>query len=55
MELIERYESCPSEQNVYEVNGRKYTVTRYFTGDKDLNKVVAELALIRANMEMGLS
>lgn len=55
MELIGQYETYPSEKNVYEVNGRKYTVTRYFTGDKDLNKVIAELAIIRANMEMGLS
>lgn len=53
-QLIEQYASCPTEQNVYEIDGKKYTVTRHFTGDKNINQVVAELAISRANREMGL-
>jgi len=52
--LIERYASCPSEQNGYELSGGKFTVTRHFTGEKDINKVVAELAVSRAERETGL-
>ena len=53
-QLIEQYASCPTEQNVYETDGRKYTVIRHFTGDKNFNRVIAELAVSRANREMGL-
>ena len=53
-QLIGQYKSCPAEQNEYYCEGKKYTVTRYFTGDKDINDVVAELAVSRADREMGL-
>ena len=55
VQLIGQYASCRTECNVYELDGKKYTVTRHFTGDKNLNQVVAELAVSRANREMGLS
>lgn len=53
-QLIEQYLSCPSEQNVYEYDGKKYTVTRHFTGNKNINRVIEELAVNRVNREMGL-
>ena len=53
-ELIKRYSSCPTEKKEYEISGRKYTVIRHFTGDKDINLAILELAVSRANREMGL-
>ncbi len=50
-QAIERYADCPTEQNEYDLNGRKYTVTRHFTGEKNINLLVAELAVARANRE----
>ncbi|MDE6586394.1 MAG: hypothetical protein K2K80_06930 [Clostridia bacterium] len=52
--MIERYATYPTEKNTYETEGKRYTVTRHFTGDKDINKVMAELSVSRANREMGL-
>lgn len=52
---MEQYASCPKEQKIYEIDGKKYTVTRHFTGDKNINQVAMELAISRANREMGLS
>ncbi|MCH5142391.1 MAG: hypothetical protein J1G07_01570 [Clostridiales bacterium] len=54
-ELIKQYSSCLKEQTNYETDSGKYTVTRHFTCDKDINQVVSELAEIRAGREMGLS
>ncbi|MDE6677290.1 MAG: hypothetical protein K2K12_06245 [Clostridia bacterium] len=53
-QLMQQYASCPAQQTVYEIDGRKYTVTRRFTGDKKITTVVMELAVSRANREMGL-
>ncbi|MDE6058662.1 MAG: hypothetical protein K2G44_01320 [Clostridia bacterium] len=53
-QLMQQYASCPTQQTVYEIDGRKYTVTRRFTGDKNINAAVWELAVSRANREMGL-
>ncbi|MDE7083591.1 MAG: hypothetical protein K2O89_07845 [Clostridia bacterium] len=52
--MIERYKSCPKCEREYVIDGKKYIVTRHFTGDKNINQVVAELAVRRANREMGL-
>ncbi len=54
-QLIEQYASYPISQKVYETDGKKYNVTRHFTGDKNINKAVIDLAVSRANREMGLS
>ena len=53
-QLIKQYASCPQQQTVYEIDGRKYTVTRHFTGDKKINEAAMQLAVNRANREMGL-
>lgn len=54
-QLIEQYAFSPSTQRKYEKDGNKYTVTRHFTGDKNINQVVYEIAVSRANKEMGLT
>ncbi|MDE6441636.1 MAG: hypothetical protein K2L12_02660 [Clostridia bacterium] len=52
-QLIRQYSSCPTQQKVYETDGREYIVTRHFTGEKDINQVVFEIAVNRANRETG--
>lgn len=54
-QLTEKYASCPVSPAVYEENGAIFTVTRHFTGDKNINKTVAELAVSQANREMGFN
>lgn len=54
-QLLRQYSSCPTEQREYDIDGKKYAVTRHFTGDKDINQSILELAISRANREMGLS
>ena len=53
-QLIQRNASCPTSKKEYEFGGKKYAVTRHFTGDKNINRVIGELAVTRANREMGL-
>ncbi len=53
-QLVEQYASCPESQSEYDINGKQYIITRHFTGDKNINKAVAELAVSRANRETGL-
>lgn len=50
----EQYGACPSSRKEYVIDGRKYMVTRHFTGEKDINEWIIELAIDRANREMGL-
>ncbi len=38
----------PTSKAVYEVDGQRYAVTSHFVGDKDLNKVLYDLAFKRA-------
>ena len=52
-QLIKLYAACPISQKEYEIDGKKYMVTRRFTGDKDINKLITELAVSRANRESG--
>ncbi|MDE5547694.1 MAG: hypothetical protein K2J30_01670 [Clostridia bacterium] len=51
-QLMKQYASCPSEESTYETDGKKYAVTRYFTGGKKLNQAITELAVSQANREM---
>ena len=53
-QLIEQYASCPSQENAYEIDGKSYAVTRYFTGVKNANQAIAELAVSQANRDMRL-
>ncbi|MDE7300901.1 MAG: hypothetical protein K2N47_01900 [Clostridia bacterium] len=47
-------EDYPSSQRECLIDGKKYIVTRYFTGDKKLNEIITQLAANRASCEMGL-
>ena len=53
--LIQRYASCPTTKLECEINGKKYVIVRHFTGDKEVNQVIARLAQRRANREMGIA
>ena len=50
-ELNERYKDKPTSKAVYEVDGQRYAVTSHFVGDKDLDKVLYDLAFKRAFQE----
>ena len=52
-ELNERYKDKPTSKAVYEVDGQRYAVTSHFVGDKDLDKVLYDLAFKRAFQEEG--
>ena len=53
--LQKQYKSRQTSKSEYLIGAKKYAVTRHFTGDKDINKLVIELATAQANREMGLS
>lgn len=53
--MIKDYESCPTSQRECMIGGETFVITRHFVGAKDLNQAIAELALARADREMGLS
>ncbi len=36
-----------------EINGKRFSITRHFEGDRDLSTVMAEIAVSRADSEMG--
>ncbi|MBP1572569.1 MAG: hypothetical protein J6A55_02050 [Oscillospiraceae bacterium] len=50
-ELNERYKDKPTSKAVYEEDGQRYAVTSHFVGDKDLDKVLYDLAFKRAFQE----
>ncbi len=54
-QCIERYRSSPTSVKEYESGGKKFTVIRHFSGEKELNQTVGEIAVCRVNREMGLS
>ena len=53
-QLLEQYDSYPARKKEYETDGKKYTVVRHFTADKSIDRVIEEIAVNRANREMGL-
>ena len=44
----------PTSERECIINGKRFIVTRHFMGDKPLREVMTELAIKRANREMGL-
>ena len=42
-------------QNAYEIDGIRYVVVSHYTGKKDVDKVITDLAEQRAYTEFGLS
>lgn len=47
-------EDYPTSQRRCVIDGKRFIVTRQFVGDKDLGSLLMELAINRANKEMGL-
>ena len=44
----------PTSQRRCEINGKRFLITRHFEGDKDVTTLMTEIAISRANREMGL-
>ena len=44
----------PTSERECEINGKRFIITRHFQGDKPLSELMTELAIKRANREMGL-
>ncbi len=53
--LKERFKDAPMSQNTYEIDGIRYVVVSHYTGKKDIDKVISDLAEQRAYTEFGLS
>lgn len=47
-------ENHPTSQRRCEINGKRFLITRHFEGDQDLSTLMTEIAISRANREMGL-
>ncbi len=47
-------EDYPTSQRRCVIDGKRFIVTRQFVGEKDLGSLLMELAINRANKEMGL-
>lgn len=50
-ELNEKYSACPMRTNEYEIDGKKYVVHSHFIGNKDIDKVIFEIAFNKAMAE----
>ena len=50
-ELRQRYEDKPTECNVYTLDGVEYRVISHYTGEKDIDKVIIDLAVKKAYEE----
>ena len=51
-ELNKKYADCPVTVSEYEIEGKKYIVHSHFVGNKDIDKVISEIALNRAIAEI---
>ena len=51
-ELNEKYSACPVRVSEYEIDGKKYVVHSHFIGNKDIDKVISEIAFNRAVCEV---
>ena len=50
-ELNEKYSACPVRVSGYEIDGKKYVVHSHFIGNKDIDKVISEIAFNKAISE----
>lgn len=50
-EYAEQHKDCPEHINEYEINGKKYVVHSHFVGNKDIDKVLSDIAVNRALSE----
>ncbi len=51
-EYAEQHKDCPEHTNEYEINGKKYIVHSHFVGQKDIDKVLSDIAVNRAITEV---
>ncbi len=47
-EYAEQHKGCPKHTNEYEIGGKKYIVHSHFVGQKDIDKVLSDIAVSRA-------
>ena len=51
-ELNEQYRDCPTQEQEFEIEGRKYIVVSHYAGEKDLDEVVYRNAYDQAMKEL---
>ena len=51
-DLNKKYAGYPVTISEYEIEGKKYIVHSHFIGNKDIDKVISEIALNRAITEI---
>lgn len=51
-ELNKQYKDCPTNEQEYEIDGRKYIVVSHYVGKKDLDEVVFNDAYYQAMNEL---
>lgn len=51
-ELKEKYKAAPVSNQVIQTNGISYTVVSHYAGNKDIDKVVRNIALSKAYEDM---
>lgn len=51
-ELKEKYKAVPVSNQVIQIDGISYIVVSHYSGDKDINKVVRNIALSKAYEDM---
>ena len=50
--LNEHYKDCPTQEQEFEIEGRKYMIISHYTGKKDLDEVVYRNAYNQAMDEV---
>ena len=50
-DLNKKYSDCPVTVRKYEIDGKKYVVHSHFVGNKDIDKVISEIAFNKAISE----
>lgn len=51
-EMMKQAETKPTSKRIVTLNGTDYTVISHYTGNKDVDVVISELALKKAYAEM---
>lgn len=51
-QLREEFSGAPTSRREYMIEGKRYIVTSHYTGKKDVDKVIREIALKRAYADM---
>ncbi|WP_303797604.1 hypothetical protein [Ruminococcus flavefaciens] len=51
-ELNEQYKDCQTQEQEFEIEGRKYIIVSHYTGKKDLDEVVYRNAYNQAMNEV---